>query len=384
MTSSTSRLQFKQRMATRLVLASLGLAVPAIAFSGTATSTGNNNNQSTTSNAQVRNSTGSSNTDSMWQKLDANHDGSVSRAEFDAYQRSMNAQGNNNLSTASGSSDTMATSGDIDASHLIGADVRNPRGQDLGQIRDLMIDVKSGKVQNAILSFGGFMNVGDKLFRYPLSAFSRSASGDLVLDVDQQKLQSSQGFDRNDWPEGRNTGANQNAHKTLWRASRLIGKDVADRQGEHLGEIKDLVIDMHNAKVDNVVLQYDRPWSLDNPMVAMPLRSFNLGDGRHDVSLNVDRSQIDAQVANASSTPSAGNNGIVLERWIFLVPDTMAANTAGDTSGAADTSSTNKTHSSSDSAAQAAKTSSSADNASAGNNVTSANNESSTASGNSR
>ena len=141
MTSSTSRLQFKQRMATRLVLASLGLAVPAIAFSGTATSTGNSNNQSTTSNAQVRNSTGSSNTDSMWQKLDANHDGSVSRAEFDAYQRSMNAQGNNNLSTASGSSDTMATSGDIDASHLIGADVRNPRGQDLGQIRDLMIDV---------------------------------------------------------------------------------------------------------------------------------------------------------------------------------------------------------------------------------------------------
>ena len=226
-----------------------------------------------------------------------------------------------------------------------------------------MIDVNSGKVQNVIPSFGGFLNIGDKLFRYPLSAFTRSDLGDLILNVDEQKLKTSQGFDRNDWPEGRNgteNGAASNGNSSLSRASRLIGRDVADRRGEHLGEIKDLVIDMRNAKVDNAVLQYDRRWSLDNPLVAMPLRSFNFGNGHQDVSLNVDKSQIDAQVANNSAIGSPYGN-VVLERWIVLVPDTATASTASNTTGSTNSSSpSSKTGSSTNTAGQTATTSSSA------------------------
>ena len=213
------------------------------------------------------------------------------------------------------------------ASDLIGTEVRNPQGQDLGEIHDLLIDVNNGRVQGAVLSFGGFMGVGDKLFRYPLSSFKESRNDDsLVLDVNENSLERANGFDRDRWPdwitadEGK-PGAARNAG--VWRASRLLGKDVNDRRGEHLGEIADLVINTRQGKVDTAVLRYDRPWSLDNPLVAMPLRSFNFGDGRHDVSANVDKSDIDNRTADAGGVGSRRGN-VLVERWIFIAPTATA------------------------------------------------------------
>lgn len=138
-----------------------------------------------------------------------------------------------------------------------------------------------------------------------------------VLNVDDQTLKSAKGFDRNDWAERK--------ERNVWQASRLMGKDVVDRNGEHLGEIQDLAIDTRSGKIDYAVLKYDRPWSLDNPLVAMPLGSFNFGDGRHDVSMNLDRSQIDAQATSESNIARYEPTGrIVTERWIFLLPTTAS------------------------------------------------------------
>ena len=58
----------------------------------------------------------------------------------------------------------------LSSSTLTGDSVRNPEGEDLGDIKDLMIDTASGNVEYAVLSFGGFLGLGDKLFALPWPA----------------------------------------------------------------------------------------------------------------------------------------------------------------------------------------------------------------------
>ena len=46
------------------------------------------------------------------------------------------------------------------ANTLVGNDVFNHKGEDLGDIKEIMLDMRNGKVSYAVLSFGGFLSVG--------------------------------------------------------------------------------------------------------------------------------------------------------------------------------------------------------------------------------
>jgi sporulation protein YlmC with PRC-barrel domain len=88
------------------------------------------------------------------------------------------------------------------ASKLIGADVENAQGEDLGQIEDIVLDPKEGSVAYAVLSFGGFLGLGEKYFAIPWSALTAKAEEDdtLILNVDKEKLKNAPGFEKNNWP----------------------------------------------------------------------------------------------------------------------------------------------------------------------------------------
>ncbi|MBS0310422.1 MAG: PRC-barrel domain-containing protein, partial [Proteobacteria bacterium] len=63
-----------------------------------------------------------------------------------------------------------ASSPILSSSTISGDKVVNRQGEDLGDIKDLMIDVENGRVAYAVLEFGGFLGLGSKLFAVPLSA----------------------------------------------------------------------------------------------------------------------------------------------------------------------------------------------------------------------
>ncbi|MDX1688556.1 MAG: PRC-barrel domain-containing protein [Candidatus Promineifilaceae bacterium] len=90
----------------------------------------------------------------------------------------------------------------LSASTLIGDDVRNRHGEDLGNVEEIMLDVNSGRIAYAVLSFGGFLGLGDKYFAIPWAALSVDTEEHaLVLDVDKETLESAPGFDKDDWPQ---------------------------------------------------------------------------------------------------------------------------------------------------------------------------------------
>ena len=118
----------------------------------------------------------------------------------------------------------------IRASQLIGQNIKNSKGDNVGEINDLVID-SSGKIRYAAVTYGGFLGLGSKMFAVPFEAFQvrqdpddrnnrrgtndrddravaneRSDRNDrtnyvLTLDVTKDQLDGAQGFDNDRWPD---------------------------------------------------------------------------------------------------------------------------------------------------------------------------------------
>jgi sporulation protein YlmC with PRC-barrel domain len=97
------------------------------------------------------------------------------------------------------------------ADTLIGDSVVNAQEDDLGDIKEIMLDMRSGQVAYAVLSFGGFLGLGEKLFAVPWQALHLdTVNKRFVLNVDKDRLQNAPGFDPDRWPDMSDVGwANQ-------------------------------------------------------------------------------------------------------------------------------------------------------------------------------
>lgn len=196
---------------------------------------------------------------------------------------------------------------DMRASQLIGKNVRNAQGESLGEIKDLILDVNNDRVYYAVLEFGGFLGLGEKLFAYPVRAFNVAADRDeLILNVPQQRLKDAPGFARDQWPDwgryggdvdryfGATMAVKPSPNQKLVRASELIGEDVEDATGTDVGEIEDIVVNMGNGRIHYAVLDFDQTWGPDDKLLALPMRAFNIvGDREQRLVLNVAKDRLD-------------------------------------------------------------------------------------------
>lgn len=90
----------------------------------------------------------------------------------------------------------------LGASSLINDKVVNLDGDVIGRIEELMIDVTTGRVAYAVLSFGGFLGVRNKLFALPWSALTvDEAKKRFVVNATWESLARMPGFDKDHWPD---------------------------------------------------------------------------------------------------------------------------------------------------------------------------------------
>ena len=89
----------------------------------------------------------------------------------------------------------------LSVSTLLGNQVVDRAGEEVGRIHELMVDLKNGRVTYAVMSFGGFLGLGEKLFAVPWVSLELDPVKDrFVMDVDRDKLKDAPGFDKDDWP----------------------------------------------------------------------------------------------------------------------------------------------------------------------------------------
>lgn len=88
------------------------------------------------------------------------------------------------------------------ADTLVGNDVYNKDSVDIGDIKEIMINMNTGRVSYAVLSFGGFLGMGEKLFAVPWEALKLDTKNKrFELDVKKERLESAPGFDKSKWPD---------------------------------------------------------------------------------------------------------------------------------------------------------------------------------------
>jgi len=84
------------------------------------------------------------------------------------------------------------------ASGIIGMEVRNQNHERLGEIKDIVFDLKTERVAYAVLGTGGTQG---KLLAVPLSALTPSSDNTtLLLSADKSRLEAAKGLEANNWP----------------------------------------------------------------------------------------------------------------------------------------------------------------------------------------
>lgn len=112
----------------------------------------------------------------------------------------------------------------LSSSTLSGEEVVNRDGENLGDIKDLMIDVQSGRVTYAVLKFGGFIGMGSKLFAVPMSAMQLDTENKrFILNQSKERLENAPGFDKDNWPDFADETWNESIHSYygVQRAQRI-------------------------------------------------------------------------------------------------------------------------------------------------------------------
>ena len=90
----------------------------------------------------------------------------------------------------------------LSASSLTGNEVQNADGHKLGDIKDFMVNTSNGNIAYAVLSFGGFLGLGDKLFAVPMSALNlHPTKKAFILPTTKEHLEKAPGFDKDKWPD---------------------------------------------------------------------------------------------------------------------------------------------------------------------------------------
>lgn len=99
------------------------------------------------------------------------------------------------------------------ADTLIGNEVCNNAEENLGKIKEIMLDTADGDVRYAVLSFGGLLGIGEKLFAIPWKALTLDTTNKrFILNADKERLKNAPGFDKDDWPDMADKAWESNIH----------------------------------------------------------------------------------------------------------------------------------------------------------------------------
>ncbi|WP_237181802.1 PRC-barrel domain-containing protein [Paraburkholderia tropica] len=103
--------------------------------------------------------------------------------------------GKGNETAAGPGPDIMAAS-TLDSNRVLSSD-----GEEIGKIKEIMLDVQGGRVAYAVLSSGGFLGIGDKLLAIPWGALTLDTSRKcFLLNVSSERVRNAPGFDKDHWP----------------------------------------------------------------------------------------------------------------------------------------------------------------------------------------
>lgn len=185
-------------------------------------------------------------------------------------------------------------------SKVIGTTVKNKEHETLGSIQDLVFNT-DGRISYAVLSFGGFLGLGDKYFAVPWGSLSAASDSFFVLDVDKDRLRSAPGFDKSSWPNMANSEwstevdrfyKNEVPLDRSWggKADTLDSAAVRNASGTKLGTVRDIVLDLDRGRAVLLVVRTESNVEPKGCCVAIPWSAMTVVPEKDTFTLNATES----------------------------------------------------------------------------------------------
>ncbi len=208
---------------------------------------------------------------------------------------------------------------------LKGKKVTNTAGEHLGQLEEIVVDADSGRTLYGVLSFGGFLGMGDKLFAIPWQSLQLTdgAKG-FTLNVDKDRLENANGFSEDRWPDLANerfatstyeyygqkpywhsrdgdvqlaadsSGEARESNRDRWnrrtmvwqKCGDLCGKEVRTAQTGDVGRLDDMVVDPDSGRVLYGILAYR------GRLFAIPWNVLTLNTNAEQLVLHAEEKQL--------------------------------------------------------------------------------------------
>lgn len=219
----------------------------------------------------------------------------------------------------------------VNSKKLNGVEVRNPAGEKLGKVQEMAIDLEAGRVVEVVLALGGVLGIGEKLVAIPPAALTFDREGKLRLDTDREHLKSSEEFDDSNWaqnfvpaqvsrayrdygvetyfldpskPQGAvHPSAERIGH--VERAGKLIGFTIKNRQGETVGKVDDLAIDLAAGRVSQVIVSGGL-LGADKGLSFLPTALFRYNRDRSELELDAEKQSLTWTPRNESAVETGG------------------------------------------------------------------------------
>lgn len=101
----------------------------------------------------------------------------------------------------------------ISSDRVEGTDVYNVADEHLGHIKKLMIDKRSGRVAYAVMSFGGFLGIGEEYHPLPWETLSYDPTRDgYVVSLTKEQLEGAPRYERDREPDWRDGAYGRDVH----------------------------------------------------------------------------------------------------------------------------------------------------------------------------
>jgi sporulation protein YlmC with PRC-barrel domain len=97
---------------------------------------------------------------------------------------------------------TTKTRQPMSTSSLTGNEIKNQQNEVLGSVHDIMLDCSSGRVAYVVMTSGGFLGMGNKLFAIPMSALTLDTECECFrMEATKETFDAADGFDKDNWPD---------------------------------------------------------------------------------------------------------------------------------------------------------------------------------------
>jgi len=197
--------------------------------------------------------------------------------------------------------------GKIDpAKKLVGREIQTSQGQKVGELKDMVVDLESGRVLYTIVSAGGFLGINDELTAVPPGAFSSSTDTKLIIDADKEKLTAAPRFTKDHESNLKDAGFAKEVHQhfgqtldwqqgsfnNVHKATELLGMNVKNVSDQSIGEVNDLGIDLAAGRVTYVILGAGGVLGAGEKHYVMPPNAFTLASDNKSLVSGIEKENL--------------------------------------------------------------------------------------------